>query len=464
MRARFDHLVVAVEDLDEAADRWRAAGLAAERGGAHPVGTENVLVRGPAPAYVELIAAGSEESNPWLDRIRAARGPISWAVAVDDLDEARTALLAAGFEPDPPVPGSRRTPAGELLEWRVCDVGPGPYDGSLPFLIEWTTPMPAGPADGPVLEWISLTPSDPDRVAALLVALGLTGDRHFPRRVFPDRDGVSVTLLPLGEPEHADEAVWARFESDEAQPPVSVVLATAHGEATTLVLDEVEVSTRPDRRRFAATALLPAVDAAFERLRGDLADWPAPRPDGSPPLDEEYSRCADPDKYRLLAVRADAWVEAIVATGLGAARTVDPPSVQWAGERVIAPTRETVVEGRPGTQPIAVGIGPSQQADEAFVQVGVGQPAEVLDLQPDCGCDACDTGSADLLDTLDNAFVLALSGGVYVVRRGDRVVRRSLDGWSATGGVADGDAERWLAEAAAGRRTDGVVAGEPWVS
>ena len=130
MGARFDHLVVAVEDLDEAAARWRAAGIPAERGGAHPVGTENVLVRGPRPAYVELIAAGSEESNPWLDRIRAARGPISWAVAVDDLDEARTALEAAGFEPDPPVPGSRRTPDGELLEWRVCDVGPGPYDGA----------------------------------------------------------------------------------------------------------------------------------------------------------------------------------------------------------------------------------------------------------------------------------------------------------------------------------------------
>src|SRR6478735_5020889 len=109
MGARFDHLVVAVEDLDEAAARWRAAGIPAERGGAHPVGTENVLVRGPAPAYVELIAAGSDESNPWLDRIRSARGPISWAVAVDDLDEARTALEAAGFAPAP-SPGRAARP------------------------------------------------------------------------------------------------------------------------------------------------------------------------------------------------------------------------------------------------------------------------------------------------------------------------------------------------------------------
>ena len=81
MGARFDHLVVAVDDLDEAAARWGAAGLTAEHGGAHPVGTVNVLVRGPQAAYVELIAAGSEESNPWLDRVRPARGPISWAIA-----------------------------------------------------------------------------------------------------------------------------------------------------------------------------------------------------------------------------------------------------------------------------------------------------------------------------------------------------------------------------------------------
>ena len=108
-----------------------------------------------------------------------------------------------------------------------------------------------------------------------------------------------------------------------------------------------------------------------------------------------------------------------------------------------------------------MGVAPSQSAEEAFVQVGVGEPAEVLEQQPDCGCDACDTGSGDLLETLDDAFVLALSGGVYAVREGAQVVRRHLDGWGANG-VAD--AEQWLADAAAGRRTDGVVAGEPWLS
>jgi len=133
--------------------------------------------------------------------------------------------------------------------------------------------------------------------------------------------------------------------------------------------------------------------------------------------------------------------------------------IAWAGDRIVEPTRVTLVEGRPGTRPVVIGTAPLRDADDAVVQVGVSDPVEVLELQPACGCDACDTGSSDLLGTLDDAFVLALSGGVYAVRDGERVVRRSLDGWSASD-VRDG--ERWLDDAAAGRRTDGVVRGEPW--
>ncbi|WP_374455848.1 DUF6226 family protein [Nocardioides sp.] len=463
MDARFDHLVVAVEDLDEALARWRAAGLPAERGGAHPVGTENVLVRGPRPAYVELIAAGSEESNPALDRIRGARGPISWAVAVDDIEAAHAALVAAGFDPAPPVPGSRRTPSGDVVEWKVCDVDTGPYDDALPFLIEWTTPMPPGPADGAVVASISITPPDPDRVADLLEALGFVPSRYWPRRVFHEPNGpVIITLDPLGEPVALGEGSWTMSWSGDDGPntPVSVSVTLpveGHASAT---LDGVLVSTSADRRRFAAAALLPAVDDAFARLRGDLADWPDPHPGGSPPLEEEYSRETEPERYRLLAVRSDAWIEAITAAGLGTAEQVDPGTVEWMAEQHLAASRVTVVRGAPGTQPVVVGL----FSDETFVQVGVGEPVEVLERQPYCGCDACDDGSAALLAAVDDAFLLVLSGGVYVVRERGRFVRRSLDGWNGSGSFTGGEAEQWLADAAAGRRTDGVVAGEPWLS
>ncbi|MCW2737414.1 DUF6226 family protein [Nocardioides sp.] len=429
MSARFDHLVVSVDDLDEAAVRWRAAGLSAERGGAHPVGTENVLVRGPRPAYVELIAAGSDESNPWLDRVRSARGPISWAVAVDDIDAARTALLEAGFDPDPPVPGSRRTPDGDVVAWRVCDVADGPYDGALPFLIQWTTPMAPGPADGPVVEHVSLTPSDPDRLADLLVAVGFVPSRHWPRRMLHEPDGgMAITLNPVGEPEDLGEASWTMsWEDDTDEPPVSLTLAVPGGELTRHTLDGAAVWTRPHRRRFAAAALVPAVDEAFARVRGDLADWPHPHPGGAGPAEHEYSSVTDPERYRLLGMRAEAWVQVITATGLGVVRTTDPTRLRWRAEHHLTPTRVAVVRGAAGTQPLVVAWSPS----------------------------------ADLLDTIDSAFVLALSGGVYVVREGSKVVTRSLDGWGSSGLFAPG--ERWLAEAADGRRTDGVVRGDAWL-
>ena len=420
MEARFDHLVVAVEDLDEAAVRWRAAGIAAERGGAHPVGTENVLVRGPAPAYVELIAAGSEESNPWLDRIRSARGPISWAVAVDDLDAARTALETAGFEPDPPVPGSRRTPDGELLEWRVCDVGPGPYDGSLPFLIEWTTPMGPGPADGPIVEWFELTPPDPDRLADLLLALGFEGRRFWPRRSFEPSGGVGITVHPVGEADHQDSRAGAMSWQATDEPVASLVMAVAGGDLTRHTLDDVAVTTRPDRRRLAASALQPSHGSGSVRHR------------------------------------TDAWVRAVVDAGLATAEAVD---VVWADGIALEVTGATRLHGPAGTQPVTVvrGVHPLDRTD--IVVVGVGDPVVVLERQPPGG----DARVAEQTGRIDDAFVLALSGGVYAVRGKRRSVTRHLQGLQSSGRFAEGEAEQWLEQAAAGRRTDGVVAGEPWL-
>jgi hypothetical protein len=419
--ARFDHLVVAVEDLDDATARWTAAGLRAARGGAHPVGTVNALVRGPGPAYVELIAPGSDESNPWLDRVRSARGPISWAIAVDDIEAARTTLLAAGFEPDPAVPGSRRTPDGDVVDWKVCDVGPGPYDGSLPFLIEWTTPMGTGPADGPVVEWFEITPPEPERLADLLLALGFAGRRHWPRRSFEQPDGPGITIHPVGEADDADGSSWSMSWDETGGPLVSLVLAIPGGEITRTTLDGVCVVTRPDRRRFAASALQPTGGSG-----------------------------SAPD-------RAEAWVESLVSSGLAVAEEVE---VVWAAGIAVDVTGATRLSGPAGTQPITVvrGVHPLDRTD--VVVIGVGDPVEVLERQPTVGSDP----TAEQVDLIDDAFVLALSGGVYAVRRRRRSVTRHLDGWGSNGRFADGEAVQWLEQAAAGRRTDGVVAGDPWLS
>jgi hypothetical protein len=288
---------------------------------------------------------------------------------------------------------------------------------------------------------------------------------HWPRRVFHDGAGVGITLLPVQAPATTGGTAYTSLgvSGPADGPATSVALGQPVPDVDRHVLDGVEVTVVPDRRRFGAIALLPAVDAAFARRRGDLADWPDPHPGGAAPNEEEYSRCEDPGRYRLLGVRADAWVEEIVSAGLGSATPVAPDGIAWAGDQHLRPTRATVLRGRHGSVPVVVAWASMEDVDDTVVLVGVGEPTHLLDRQPDCGCDACDTGSADLLSTVDGAFVLALSGGVHVVREGDRVVTRTLDGWSASGGFERGEQQRWLDEAAAGRRTDGVVRGEPWL-
>ena len=380
-------------------------------------------MRGPAPAYVELIAAGSEESNPWLDRVRSARGPISWAIAVDDIEAARDALAAAGFDPQPVVAGSRRTPDGGVVEWRLCDVGEGPYDGALPFLIQWTTPMEPGPEDGPVVQHVGLTPADPDRLADLLAAVGLVPSRHWPRRMFHDASGaVSLTLGPPGEPEDLGDASWTMSWEDPAvEPPVSLALRVPDGGLARHTLDGVAVTTVPDRRRFAAAALQP-VGGGGSAL-----------------------------------ARAEAWVEALVSAGLASAEDTE---VEWAEGIAIEMTGATRLSGPSGTQPITVVRGMHPLDRDDVVVIGIGDPVEVLERQPTFGRSPV----AEQVDRVDDAFVLALSGGVYAVRGRRRSVTRHLDGWGSSGPFAEGEAERWLADADAGRRTEGVVAGKPWLS
>ena len=377
-------------------------------------------MRGPGLAYVELIAAGSEESNPWLDRVRSARGPISWAIAVDDIEAARDALVAAGFDPRPVVAGSRRTPDGGVVEWRLCDVGEGPYDGSLPFLIQWLAPMEAGAGDGPVVEGVTVTPPDPDRVADLLVALGFDAEPMWPRRMFEDAAGVRLTVAPVGPP--ANQSSWSMSWEEPDAPTTTLVLRTAAGEIVTHDLDDMSVVSWPDRRRFAAAALQPT--------------------DGGGSATE----------------RADAWIRAVVGAGLGTARDVE---VSWAEGVNLDAVSATRLDGPPGTQPVTVARGRHPVDPGDVVVIGVGDPVEVLERQP---VGPRPESRVRQVALVDDAFVHALSGGVYAVRGRRRSVLRHFNGMASTGRFADGEAERWLAEADAGRRTEGVVAGKPWVS
>src|SRR5690606_16981512 len=53
----------------------------------------------------------------------------------------------------------------------------------------------------------------------------------------------------------------------------------------------------------------------------------------------------------------------------------------------------------------------------AVLDVAVVRPEIVVENRPDCGCDACDGGSTDLLEAID-AAVMRVVGGPFVVLRG----------------------------------------------
>ena len=64
----------------------------------------------------------------------------------------------------------------------------------------------------------------------------------------------------------------------------------------------------------------------------------------------------------------------------------------------------------PGTLPLLL------MERDWSLQIGVSRPDVVVDLQPDCGCDACDSGSGDLLEAVDDAVGTVVQGPFVALR------------------------------------------------
>src|SRR5436305_4655739 len=114
-RVAFDHVQLAVEDLDSAAGRLeREHGLSAVAGGRHPGrGTANMVVP-LGDSYLELIAvvdrdeaAGRPTSMRVARAVAEGRTFAVWSARVDDLDAARRVLAARGLELPDATAGAR---------------------------------------------------------------------------------------------------------------------------------------------------------------------------------------------------------------------------------------------------------------------------------------------------------------------------------------------------------------------
>lgn len=176
-----DHLVIAVRDLDDAADELeRRVGLAATGGGRHPtLGTQNRLAW-LGDTYLELVsiadrsvAEGSWLGVPTLAALERGGGLATWAIATDSIGADVEALRAMGSGFGDPTPGERVRPDGTVVRWRLAIGGAlGPAEP--PFMIEhepssaeWTEGDRAArstehhPIGGPVrLEMLELPVAD----------------------------------------------------------------------------------------------------------------------------------------------------------------------------------------------------------------------------------------------------------------------------------------------------------------
>lgn len=144
-----DHIVMGVDDLDDAAAWLAGQGLTALPGGTHPHwGTANRIVP-LGSAYLELVAvvdaevAATSAFGSWV--AAQARGDAAWGWAVRPHDmEATSRRLGLDV-----VPGSRVRPDGVTLSWQLAGVPDDGSDRSLPFFIVWGDGVPL-PGEAPV--------------------------------------------------------------------------------------------------------------------------------------------------------------------------------------------------------------------------------------------------------------------------------------------------------------------------
>ena len=136
-----DHIVLATADPEAAAvELEERLGLAARGGGRHEgLGTFNRLVWF-GDSYLELIAVDDAArarrgwlGQPVLDSLDRGGGLVTWAIAVDDLDEALRWAPPDGVLKGP-LDGERRRPDGQIVRWRLAR--PESVTATEPFLIE----------------------------------------------------------------------------------------------------------------------------------------------------------------------------------------------------------------------------------------------------------------------------------------------------------------------------------------
>lgn len=137
-----DHIVVAVDDLNQAVEDYQSLGFRVMKGGRHASGTtHNALVPFSDGTYIELIALTGEPANDtdvedFSSFFENGTGAVGYALFTDDLDEDVADMKSRGVPVTPIRHGSRELPDGRMLKWRIAHVNHNVF----PLFIQDETP------------------------------------------------------------------------------------------------------------------------------------------------------------------------------------------------------------------------------------------------------------------------------------------------------------------------------------
>jgi hypothetical protein len=175
-----------------------------------------------------------------------------------------------------------------------------------------------------------------------------------------------------------------------------------------------------------------AIEDAFAITSRETPPWPDPHPDHGAKPQEAYSRLTNPARWRILRARTDAWLIALTQSDLA---TVEPVAhVAWrSSPGPVITSAERVVPAAAGALELVIAQSRIGDVGDAGVVLGVGSPAECINWFPDCGCDACDSGSQNELDHLDNHLLGIVTGRFRrLTKRTQTITVINEDRWSAT--------------------------------
>lgn len=168
------------------------------------------------------------------------------------------------------------------------------------------------------------------------------------------------------------------------------------------------------------STLLTHVDAEHERTSVGLDPWPDPHA-GTMPLDEEYSRVTDPEKWLIIGARCDAWFDALATSRIAVIER--DAIIDWTTTPSPNISRsDRLVPKAEGALPIVVSRSRLGDADDAGITIGVGDPAICVGWIPDCGCDACDSGSQDAIEQVDDWMTGIVTGTFRRLTKRDREI------------------------------------------